>query len=386
MENDNLQEMLDQEDNFMTVPRRGNIIKGTVVQVSDDEVIVNIGYKSDGVIPFAEISNNPNFDVKNAIKEGQAIEVYVIKVDDRDGNVLLSKRRVDSIKDWDVLEEKSQNNEILTVRTGEVVKGGIIAYFNEIRGFIPASQLSNTYVENLQQYSGKDLEAKAIEVNKSKQRAIFSHKIVLEERKEKILKDFWNTIEKDTIMKGEVKRLTNFGAFVDLGGVDGLIHISEISWGRVKHPSDVLNIGDAVEVYVKDFDKESGKISLSLKETRKDPWLEVYENYKVGEIKVGKVVKLVDFGAFIELEPGIEGLVHISQISEERIAKPSDVLERGRNVNVKVLDVDLEDKRISLSIKEANTSKEVENYKEDLVEDTKTTIGDIIRSKEDSEV
>ncbi len=385
MENNYLKEMLENEENIMTVPRKGDIIKGKVVQVSDDEVIVNIGYKSDGIIPLAEISNNPNYNVKENIKEGEDIDVYVIEIDNGEGNVFLSKRRVDSIKDWDELKEIAKKGKTITVRTSEAVRGGVIAYYKEIRGFIPASQLSDKYVENLEEYCGKELEVKAIEVDNSKRKAVFSHKVVIEEAKNKKIKEFWESIEKDIVMEGEVKRLTNFGAFVDLGGVDGLVHVSEISWGRIKHPSDVLKIGDRVKVYVKDFDKEKGKISLSLKDTVKNPWLKVYENYKVGEIKKGKVVKLVDFGAFVELEPGIEGLVHISQISQDRVSKPSDVLEKGQIVNVKVLDVDMKDKRISLSIKDAQASEEIENYKEKVEEFENTTIGDIIKSKKNKE-
>jgi len=384
MENNNntFNELLEQEEKMFTVPRRGKILTGKVVQVQDEGIVVNIGYKSDGIIPLNEFSNNADINPNDVVKEGDEIDVYVLSSDDGEGNVVLSKKRVDAIKDWDKLEEVSKDNSMITIKTGEAVKGGIIAYFNEARGFIPASQLSNEYVENISEYSNKELEVKVIEVDKKRNKAIFSHRKVLEEKLEAMRKELWDKIEKDMVMKGEVKRLTDFGAFVDLGGVDGLIHISEMSWGRIKHPKELVKIGDVVEVYVKDLDREKGRISLSLKQAIENPWERIEEKYNVGDIVNGKVVKLADFGAFVELEPGVEGLVHISQISENRIAKPSEVLKEGQSVDVKVLDIKKEDKRISLSIKEAQASEDVENYVYES-EEEKTTIGDVLKSKED---
>lgn len=385
MENNNniFNELLEQEDKLFTVPRRGNIIKGKVVQVQKEEIVVNIGYKSDGIIPLNEFSNNTDINPEDVLKEGDEIDVFVLKSDDGEGNVVLSKKRVDAIKDWDVLDEAHKDNKIIKIKTGEAVKGGIIAYFNEIRGFIPASQLSNEYVENLNEYSNKELEVQVIEFDKKRNKAVFSHRKILVEKLEAKRKEFWNSIEKDIVMKGEVKRITNFGAFVDLGGVDGLIHISEMSWGRIKHPTEVLSIGDVVEVYVKDVDKDKSRISLSLKQAIANPWENIGEKYIIGDVVEGKVVKLVDFGAFVELEAGVEGLVHISQISENRIAKPSEVLEEGQNVNVKILDVKVEDKKLSLSIKEAQATNDTEEYLIENVEEEKSTIGDILKSKED---
>ncbi|MDK2919124.1 MAG: hypothetical protein PWQ37_1857 [Candidatus Petromonas sp.] len=386
MENNNLNEMLEQTDSFMKVPKRGEIVKGKVVQVMDDEVVVNIGYKSDGIIPSREISSNPDINLREIINEGDELDVYVLKTDDGEGNVILSKKRVDIIKDWEELEQAYKENKTLTVNTKTVVKGGIIAYFKEIRGFIPASQLTNRYVENLDEFVNKQLDVKTIEVNKGKRKAVFSHRKIVEEKIAEQREKLWNTIEKDTVMKGEVKRLTNFGAFVDLGGVDGLIHISEMSWGHIKHPSEVLNVGDMVDVYIKDFNKDEGKISLSLKQIKGNPWDDIDKKYEVGQIIKGKVVKLVDFGAFVEIEPGIEGLLHISQISEKHISKPSEELEVGQTVTIKILDINKEEKRISLSIKEALESESVENYTDEIVkeEQTTTTIGDIIKFKENN--
>ncbi len=383
MENGNntFNELLEQEEKLFTVPRRGNILTGKVVQVLDNEVVVNIGYKSDGIIPLNEFSNNTDINLKDIIKEGEEIEVYVLKSDDGEGNVVLSKKRIDAIKNWELIEKVSQANESIIVKTGEAVKGGIIAYYKELRGFIPASQLSNEYVENLDEYLNKELEVNVIEVDKNKNKIIFSHRkileVILKEKREKL----WSTLEKDMVVKGEVKRLANFGAFVDLGGLDGLIHISEMSWGRIKHPKEVLNIGDIVEVYVKEIDKEKDRISLSLKQAKENPWDRIDEKYIVDDIIKGKVVKLVDFGAFIELEPGVEGLVHISQISETRIAKPSEVLEVGQTVDVKVIDVKKEEKRLGLSIKEAKESEDLEDYVYEN-EEEQSTIGDVLKSKE----
>lgn len=384
MENNNhtFDQLLEQEEKLFTVPRRGKILKGKVVQVQDEEIVVNIGYKSDGIIPLNEFSNNDDVNPKDVVKEGDEIDVYVLSSDDGEGNVVLSKKRVDALKDWDKVEDASKDDSILTIKTGEAVKGGIIAYFNELRGFIPASQLSNEYVENISEYSNKELEVKVIEADKKRNKAIFSHRKIVEEKLEIMKEELWNKIEKDTVMKGEVKRLTNFGAFVDLGGVDGLIHISEMSWGRIKHPKEAVNIGDIVEVYVKDLDREKGRISLSLKQAIENPWKAIDEKYNVGDIVNSKVVKLADFGAFVELEPGVEGLVHISQISENRIGKPSEVLKEGQSVDVKILDIKKEEKRISLSIKEAQASEDVEDYVYQNEEEEKTTIGDVLKSKE----
>ncbi len=380
--NNTFNELLEQEEKLFTVPRRGNIVKGKVVQVQSDGVVVNIGYKSDGIIPLNEFSNNSDINPKDMVKEGDEIEVYVLKSDDGEGNVVLSKKRVDAIKDWDVIAKIAKEGSTVTVRTGEAVKGGIIAYFNEIRGFIPASQISNQYVENIDEYSGKELEVKIVEVNKEKNKAIFSHRKILAERAEEMKNKLWEKIEKDMVMKGEVKRLADFGAFVDLGGVDGLIHISEMSWGRIKHPSEVVKVGDIVEVYIKDLDKEKNKISLSLKQAMENPWEKVTEKYVVEDIVEGKVVKLAGFGAFVELEPGVEGLVHISQIADKRIATPGEVLEVGQEVSVKILDVKKEEKRISLSIKEAQETEDAEEFVYENEEEEKSTIGDVLKSKE----
>jgi len=383
MENSSMKEILEQNENLFKLPKGGQIIKGKVIQVQEEQVIVNIGYKSDGIIPRNEISNDYNTDLHKVIKEGDEIEVFVIKEDDGDGNVLLSKKRVDIRKDWENLIKIKKMNKSIRVRTSEAVKGGIIAYYNEIRGFIPASHLSNNYVSDLNEFVDKILDVKVLDLDKKNNRVVFSHKEILKEVAEKKKKELWDTLEKDKVVEGIVKQFTNFGAFIDLGGVDGLVHISEISWGRIKHPSDVLSIGDKVEVYIQDIDRKSEKISLSLKKTIKNPWDNIELKYNVGDIVEGVVLKLVDFGAFIELEPGIEGLVHISNISDKHISKPSEILTIGSKVQAKIIDINKEDKRIGLSIKEAKADEEINNYIENTENQEKVTIGDIVDLKMD---
>jgi ribosomal protein S1 len=353
-------ELLEQEEQSFKVPRKGEILKGKVVQVTDDEIVVNIGYKSDGIIKKSEISNNPDINPKEVVQEDQEIEVYVIKKDDGDGNVVLSLKRISMFKDWDVLAELHDKKERIKVKTKDVVKGGIIAYYNDIRGFIPASQLSLNYVNNLEKFAGQEYEVEIIELNKGKRKAVFSRRAILEVENAKLKEALWAKLEVKQKITGEVKRLTNFGAFVDVGGADGLIHISELSWGRVSHPSEVVKVGDQVEVLVLSANKDDGKISLSLKQAKENPWTLVEQNYKVGDVVDGKVVNMTDFGAFVEIEPGVEGLVHISQISKERIEKPADVLEEGKSYPVKIIEMNLEEKRVKLSIKDALESDTVE--------------------------
>jgi ribosomal protein S1/(E)-4-hydroxy-3-methyl-but-2-enyl pyrophosphate reductase len=384
--------MMEEIENSFTVPRKGNILKGKVIHVTDDEIMVNVGGKSDGIIPKEEISNDPLVNPKEIVQEGDEIEVYVLKTDDGEGNILLSKKKIDAEKDWNYLEKISDTsaNEIIEVKVIEVVKGGVIAMYKDIKGFIPASQLSDTYVEDLRKFVEQLLEVKVINFNKSKRKVIFSRRAILEEEKEKKRQLLWETIEKGKLVEGEVKRITDFGAFVDIGGVDGLIHISDLSWGRVKHPTEVVNVDDKVEVIILDFDKERNRISLGLKQTTPEPWESVEEKYHVGEIIDGKVVNLVDFGAFVELEPGVDGLVHISQIANRHIAKPSEELEIGQTVEVKILDVDKEARRISLSIKEATeqfseVNEEPENQIQETDEEKLFTIGDMLDSKETEE-
>ena len=339
--------------------RPGQTVTGTIVQVTDNEVCVNIGYKSDGLIPVAELINQENH--REAYKVGDEIEVEVVKVNDGEGNVLLSQKNIVSRKNWDALVAKYENNEYVEGVGKDVVKGGLIVDVDSVRTFVPASQLSERYVEKIDQFVGKPMKLKIIEVDKQKRRLVASRKAVLAEESAAAKAAAWEKLEVGTIVHGIVRRLTDFGAFVDIGGVDGLIHITDLSWGRVKHPSDVVKPGDEVDVLVLALDRERERISLGLKQTKPKPWETAQVNYPVGSICEGKVVRIVTFGAFVELEPGLDGLVHISQIAPTRINKVEDVLHVGDMVRVRILDVNPEAKRISLSIRDAAEPAEAEN-------------------------
>ena len=339
--------------------RPGQTVTGTIVQVTDNEVCVNIGYKSDGLIPVAELINQENH--REAYKVGDEIEVEVVKVNDGEGNVLLSQKNIVSRKNWDALVAKYENNEYVEGVGKDVVKGGLIVDVDGVRTFVPASQLSERYVEKIDQFVGKPMKLKIIEVDKQKRRLVASRKAVLAEESAAAKAAAWEKLEVGTIVHGIVRRLTDFGAFVDIGGVDGLIHITDLSWGRVKHPSDVVKPGDEVDVLVLALDRERERISLGLKQTKPKPWETAQVNYPVGSICEGKVVRIVTFGAFVELEPGLDGLVHISQIAPTRINKVEDVLHVGDMVRVRILDVNPEAKRISLSIRDAAEPVEAEN-------------------------
>ena len=331
----------------------GDIVKGTVINVSNEEVSVNLGYKSDGIIPRGEFSSDPTVIPSQVVKSGDEIEVFVVRVNDGDGNVLLSKKRIEAQKGMEDIEKAFNEKTPVTGVVTDVVKGGIISIVNGVRVFIPSSQVSNKFVEDLNAFKGQELTFNIIELelDKGKRRIIGGRRDLLaKEQNEKRAKLFDN-IEVSSKIKGKVSRLTDFGAFVDLGGVDGLIHISEMSWGRISKPSEVLSVGDEVEAIVLDVDKEKGKISLSLKDVNSNPWLTAAEKYAVGTVVKGKVVRMVPFGAFVELEPGVDGLIHISQIATKHIAKPEDELKIGQEVEAKVLEVTTENKKISLSIK-----------------------------------
>lgn len=348
-----MNEIISDIESSMKKVRSGEVIKGKVISVTDSEAIINLGYMSDGILPRSEISEDSEINPKDVLKENDEIYVYVSNMNDGDGNILLSKKAADKIKVWDELEDSLKNNNTFEVTVKEVVKGGVVTYIKGIRAFIPASQLSVSYVKDLNEFIGKTLNVKVIELDRSKERIVLSRREVESVELEVKKKGLWSEIKPREKRAGVVSRLTKFGAFVDLGGVDGLIHLSELSWKRVKNPSEVVSIGDKVEVYVLDVDKENNRISLALKDVSEDPWNNVQDKYKVGSVVDGTVSKFLNFGAFVEIEPGLEGLVHLSEISEERILKPSDVLNIGNKVRVKILDIDPKAKRMSLSIKDS---------------------------------
>ncbi|MCH5138474.1 30S ribosomal protein S1 [Clostridiaceae bacterium UIB06] len=375
-----MDEVMGNIETSMKMIKKGEIVKGKVIRVTDDEAIVNIGYMSDGILPKKEISDDIDENLKNILKENDEIYVYILEMNDGEGNVVLSKKFADKEKAWDELQASLKNNTVFNVDVKEVVKGGVIAYIKGIRAFIPASQLSTTFVEDLNEFVGKTLEVKVIELDSEKQRVVLSRKEVekeeLKHKKEALL----NSIKPGEKRKGIVSRLAKFGAFVDLGGLDGLIHISELSWKRVNDPSEVVSVGDTVEVYVLSVDKENNKISLALKDVSENPWSNVIKKYKIGDIVEGTVSKFLNFGAFVEIEPGVEGLVHVSEISEERVTKIDSVLSIGQSVKVKILDIDEKENKISLSIKEAveKTKVDVQKYND---KEEEVTIGDLFKDK-----
>ncbi len=350
------QQMLD--ESFVSL-HTGDIVKGTVINVSaNEEVSVNLGYKSDGIIPRDEYSSDATSVPSKELQPGDEIEVFVVRVNDGDGNVLLSRKRIESMKGMDDVQKAFDEKTTVEGKVTDVVKGGIIAVVNGVRVFIPSSQVSNKFVDDLSVFKGQTLEFNIIELDRSKRRIIGGRKALIEKEAAAKRDAIFSTLEAGKKVTGTVSRITDFGAFVNLGGVDGLIHISEMSWGRITNPREFLKEGDTVEVVVLDADKEKNKISLSLKDVTPNPWLSAAEKYAVGSVVEGKVVRMVPFGAFVELEPGVDGLVHISQIAEERIEKPEDKLTIGDVIKVKVLEVNTESKKISLSKKQAEAPAE----------------------------
>lgn len=339
------------EDSLVTL-RTGEIVKGKIIGFNNAEVYVDLGFKSDGTIPVEQFSSDPEFKPEECINIGDEVEAFVVRVNDGEGNVLLSKKKVDSIRSWSAMENAFENKLPVKVKVIEDTKGGLIAVYNGNKMFIPASQVGEKYVKDLKEFLNKTIEVRIIELNKNKKKLVASQRVLLTEKKRKMENELWNNITEGAKYEGIVKSLTDFGAFVDIGGVDGLIHISELSWTKIKHPSEVLKVGDKVEVTVLEFDKEKKRISLGYRKEEDNPWTGVEEKYKVGDIVKGKVVRLVPFGAFVELKKGLDGLVHISQISDFRLGKPGDVLKIGQEVEAKVLEVNIESKKISLSIKE----------------------------------
>lgn len=340
------------EQSSFIVPKKNEVLKGKVVMVKDDGVVVNIGYKADGILPANEISNPENKPLSELFQVDEEIEVLVLKREDAEGEVLLSSKRLRSRKDWEVLEEKFNNKETLKVKVTEVVKGGLSAFYNDIRAFIPASHVDTGFVRDLSQFVGQEIEVGFLDFDRRKNQIVLTRKEVLEHGLAGELDDFWDKLEVGQVLSGTVRRFTNYGAFVELGPTDGLLHVSEIQWGKVNKPSDVLKVNQELEFKVIDFNKDENKISLSRKQLVPDPWAVIDDNYHVGERYDGKVVSLTDFGAFIELEPGLEGLIHVSQISEDRVEVPGDVLNVGEDVVVKILDIDKDERRIKLSMKE----------------------------------
>jgi len=387
-------------ENSLVTLRTGQIVKGRIAGFSNSEVYLDLGYKSDGIIQMDEFTDDPDFDPQKDLAIGGEVEAFVIRVNDGEGNVLLSKKKVDAIKNWDKLVEAFENKQTVKARIMETTKGGAVASVGGIRVFIPASQLSDRYVKDLDEFLKKTVNIRIIELDKHKKKVVGSYRVVMEEERERLEKEFWDNIEVGKAYTGTVKSLTDFGAFVDIGGVDGLVHISELSWGKIKHPSEVLKVGDKVEVRVLEFDREKKKVSLGYKKAEDNPWYNIDDKYQIGNIVKGKVVRLVPFGAFVELEKGVDALVHISQISSKRIAKPGDVLKIGQEVEAKIIEVNAIEKKINISIKEVNPidpeepeeeynladgAKAAEEVPTEHVEEMNVTLGDLMSGLENKD-
>ena len=342
------EQMLENDESKASI-RQGEIIDGTIIGVKPDEIVVDIKYKSDGIITRNEYTNTPNADLTELVKVGDPITVKVIKTNDGEGQVALSYKRVAAEKVNEKLEEAFNNGDILTGKVVQVVNGGLNVLYEETRIFIPASLVSDLYEKNLDKYLDQDIEFQLTEFNPKKRRIIGNRKKLIVERKAAAAKGLFEKIEVGMTVEGTVKNVTDFGAFIDLGGADGLLHISEMSWGRVESPKKMFKVGDTVKAFIKDINGD--KIALSLKFDETNPWLNAEEKYAVGTVVTGKIARMTDFGAFVELEPGVDALLHVSQISYDHVAKPEDVYKIGDEIEAKVVDFKPEEKKISLSVK-----------------------------------
>lgn len=339
-------------DGTLTDFDEGDLVNGTIVKIEHDEVLVDIGFKSEGVIPVRELTIRKDVDPADIVKLGDKIEAMVLQKEDKDGRLILSKKRAEYERAWISVEEKFKAGETVTGEVIEVVKGGLILDIG-LRGFLPASLVDLHRVKDLSAYLGTELDARVIEMDRNRNNVVLSRRVLLEEGRRKERAEILSKLSKGMHLKGKVSSIVDFGAFVDLGGIDGLVHISELSWSHVNHPSEVVHVGQEVEVEVLDVDLQRERISLGLKQCTPDPWSKLVENYPVGKIVDGKVTKTVPFGAFVELEPGVEGLVHISEMANKHIETPSQVVHTGDEVKVKIMDINPERRRISLSMKAA---------------------------------
>ena len=334
------EQMLD--ESFKTI-HNGEVVEGTVIDVKDDEIILNIGYKADGIITKSEYTNDSSIDLKEAVHVGDTMEAKVLKVNDGEGQVLLTYKRLAAEKGNKRLEEAFENHEVLTAPVAQVLDGGLSVVVDEARVFIPASLVSDTYEKNLQKYAGQEIEFVISEFNPRRRRIIGDRKQLLVAKKAEMQKALFERIHVGDVVEGTIKNVTDFGAFIDLGGADGLLHISEMSWGRVENPKKTFKVGEKLKVLIKDISGD--KIALSLKFADQNPWLTAAEKYAAGNVVTGRVARMTDFGAFVELEPGVDALLHVSQISQEHVEKPSDVLSVGQEITAKVVDFNGEDKK-----------------------------------------
>ncbi|MCM1542575.1 MAG: 30S ribosomal protein S1 [Blautia sp.] len=345
----------------------GEVVEGTVIDVKADEIILNIGYKSDGVLTKSEYTNDSSVDLKSAVKLGDTMEVKVLKVNDGEGSVVLTYKRLAADRGNKRIEEAYNNQEVLKATVAQVLGGGLSVVVDEVRIFIPASLVSDTYEKDLNKYAGQEIEFVISEYNPKRRRYIGDRRQLVAARKAELQRELFERIHEGDVVEGTVKNVTDFGAFIDLGGADGLLHISEMSWGRIEHPRKVFKVGDQLKVLIKEIN--GSKIALSLKFDDANPWKDAASKYAVGNVVTGKVARMTDFGAFVELEPGVDALLHVSQIAKEHVEKPADVLSVGQEVTAKVVDFNEADKKISLSVKAllASDHSEAEESDADVV-------------------
>jgi small subunit ribosomal protein S1 len=328
----------------------GDVVTGNVVRIDADEVLVDIGYKSEGVIPSNELSIRKSVDPADEVELGEEVDALVLTKEDQDGRLILSKKRARFERAWKRIESAAESGSPVEGTVIEVVKGGLIIDLG-VRGFLPASLVDIRRVPHLDEYLGQTIECKVIELNRSRNNVVLSRRAVLEEERKEVRQQILDRLQPGMVVEGQISNIVDFGAFVDLDGIDGLIHISELSWSHVNHPSEILSIGDTVQVKVLDIDRDRQRISLGLKQTQEDPWQRVVDTYNVGDELVGKVTKVVTFGAFVEILDGVEGLVHISELAAHHVDNPREIIEPGDEVRVRVLEIDSERRRLSLSIK-----------------------------------
>jgi len=341
----------------------GDIVEGTIVKVDRDEVLLDIGYKTEGVIPSRELSIKHDVDPNQVVSVGDHVEALVLQKEDKEGRLILSKKRAQYERAWGTIEKIKDEDGVVEGQVIEVVKGGLIIDIG-LRGFLPASLVEMRRVRDLQPYVGKTLEAKIIELDKNSNNVVLSRRAWLEQTQSEVRQTFLTQLQKGQVRKGVVSSIVNFGAFVDLGGVDGLVHVSELSWKHIDHPSEVVEVGQEVTVEVLDVDMDRERVSLSLKATQEDPWQHFARTHAINQVVPGKVTKLVPFGAFVRVDEGIEGLVHISELAERHIEMPEQIVQVNDDIFVKVIDIDLERRRISLSLKQANDSSDAQAVEE----------------------
>ncbi|MEN6521408.1 MAG: 30S ribosomal protein S1 [Armatimonadota bacterium] len=380
---DNAGQPVDYSRTFRSL-QEGDVVKGVVVHIDKEGVLVDVGTKSEGIVRPHELSRQANLQPEEVVQVGDKIDVYVMQSEDQDGGLVLSKKRADFERAWERVEEAHRSGKTLTAMVSDRVKGGIVVDLG-IRGFVPASHVGSGKIKNLDKYVGQSIPLKVIEVDRDRRKVVLSNRLATEDEREKLRAETLKTLAEGQIRTGVVRRITDYGAFVDLGGIDGLLHISEMSWTRIKHPSDVVKVGDKIQVMVLKLNLDQGKVSLGLRQILPDPWAEVEARYHVGDIIKGNVSRLVPFGAFVQVEGGIEGIIPNSELAVRRVSKPEDVVSVGQEVEIKVIDVRPEERRMTLSLRQLQPQpqervrerSESSNYGSYTREEPKTTIGDL---------